>query len=727
MATCSQPAGPNESEKWNESDASSNVSAIFSDNGSESESNSDLEPDSEDSDDDDDLGNGSFDDEGQLPPEHYLAQAQNLDVSHLRQKRWRCDVRRGKNGRHSPGIRTKSSLETFWKNWHLILKQEAMRGLSEDTMVKVNDIVALVAKEKDLDLRQRPKKNMYIEDVAEFARVLLTTTEMTLECGWERIQVLLFCQLAAITRFLGKKAPNEFKIPEIIVDPTLVLSPHICLLGMLFHIKGFKAMSKTGPVLDFPENLYRLGVLEGKGQQELLLKDRILDKFVFCQAVRETTGYRIALETQRTASMVRSRMRLGGQITGFEQVAKPYLLRYAGAKALNDSEEVTNELQMLILQHSDIRTFVRHYQVDVDVDVQGIIRKTGSQTPLVRFACSLSASIDPNRPWKLSTEESRSLNELPEVRARQGTVDKRKRRWEDRKTDCDRAGRAYQTAFGHLEEGAHSEVQRQKWQKLEILQDNALEAKRKYNKAVRELKNEKQRQRNRRIWQKLERYKNEQPVIDLEQQLAGKLVNPKVMGALEHRGFMPPEHLTVIDTLLTKPGATIEAEYQRRINAINAVTAFCGVEEGRPTPRPTQSRRRPAADDDPSCPPAKQSRLMEDSVDAVLRQAMESVRIKFREERPTICFLCIGNPNLSLEHRVRKYATPGSLTRHFLQKHVKPDWPAEGVECNICGREPLQQKANLINHAETAHGTVVRGRDQERFALDLGSCPHVVS
>lgn len=40
---------------------------------------------------------------------------------------------------------------------------------------------------------------MYIEDVAEFARVLLTTTEMTFDCGWQRIQLLLFCQLAAIT------------------------------------------------------------------------------------------------------------------------------------------------------------------------------------------------------------------------------------------------------------------------------------------------------------------------------------------------------------------------------------------------------------------------------------------------------------------------------------------------------------------------------------------------
>jgi Protein of unknown function (DUF3435) len=108
---------------------------------------------------------------------------------------------------------------------------------------------------------------------------------------------------------------------------------------MLFYIKGFKTISTTGPVLDCSESLYNLRVLNGLGQQELKLKDEILDKFVFCQAVRETTGYRIALEKQLTSSTVRSRMRRGGEITGFEQVTKPYLLRYAGAKAFNSSGE----------------------------------------------------------------------------------------------------------------------------------------------------------------------------------------------------------------------------------------------------------------------------------------------------------------------------------------------------------------------------------------------------
>ena len=60
---------------------------------------------------------------------------------------------------------------------------------------------------------------------------------------------------------------------------------------MLFHIKGFKKISMTGLVLDGPEKLYSLGVLDGKGQQELKLKDEILDKFVFCQVERETAGY----------------------------------------------------------------------------------------------------------------------------------------------------------------------------------------------------------------------------------------------------------------------------------------------------------------------------------------------------------------------------------------------------------------------------------------------------
>lgn len=134
---------------------------------------------------------------------------------------------------------------------------------------------------------------------------------------------------------------NTFPIPEIVFDPTLVLSPHVFLLGMLFRVQAFKNFSTEDLVVDCPENLYSLGVLEGLGQQELKLKDEIQDQFVFCQAVRESDGIRIALDAQLTEGALRYRMKRGGEITGFEQVTKPYGLRYGAAKAFNDSRKLS--------------------------------------------------------------------------------------------------------------------------------------------------------------------------------------------------------------------------------------------------------------------------------------------------------------------------------------------------------------------------------------------------
>ena len=350
------------------------------------------------------------------------------------------------------------------------------------------------------------------------------------------------------------------------------------------------------------------------------------------------------------------------------------------------------------------------------------MRQTGSQSQLVRFACSLSASIDPDRPYKLSKEESRSLNELPVVQAQQAKVDERKQKWEDRRTRWERADRVHQAHFGHQEGRSPFECQRPMQEDPRSLQDRAMKAKRRFNKAVRDLRSKKQQLRNQRIRGNLERYKNEQPVVDLERQLAGKLVGTKVMRTLKHTEFMTREFMNVIDTMLTMPGDTIEAEYQRRINAINAVSAFCGVEEGRPVPRLTKSSRRLELDDNLSCPPTKRPRRSSgDTHDDILHQAMETVRVKSRANRPSICFLCVGNHTLSLKDRVAKYATSGSLTRHFLRKHVNPPWPLEGVTCNVCENVCLSQKSILLNHAENAHGTVVRGRAQGRLALQLNN------
>lgn len=125
---------------------------------------------------------------------------------------------------------------------------------------------------------------------------------------------------------LTRTRSNKFKIPEIIYDPTLVLSPHVFLLGMLFKVQAFKS-----PSIYSLEKLYSLNVLQGMNEQELPLKDEILDNFVFYQAVREAEGVRIAHNLQLSSASVRHRMKIGSQITGFKQVTKPYVLRETNA------------------------------------------------------------------------------------------------------------------------------------------------------------------------------------------------------------------------------------------------------------------------------------------------------------------------------------------------------------------------------------------------------------
>jgi len=86
MAPRSRPVASDDNE--NQTDASSDLTKTFSDNGSDSDSTSDPELDSEDSDDEEEPSNDISNDEGQLLPEHYLTQAESLNVSQLRQQRY---------------------------------------------------------------------------------------------------------------------------------------------------------------------------------------------------------------------------------------------------------------------------------------------------------------------------------------------------------------------------------------------------------------------------------------------------------------------------------------------------------------------------------------------------------------------------------------------------------------------------------------------------------------
>jgi len=318
--------------------------------------------------------------------------------------------------------------------------------------------------------------------------------------------------------------------------------------------------------------------------------------------------------------------------------------------------DVSDFMQNLILQHSSINTFLKHYlDRNININVQNIYCSLAPQRDLMRFACFISRLIDPRRPRKLTTAQSASIDRLLCIL-----------KLEHRKTKLSR-------------------------------DRGDPKGEEKYQKAIRRLRSEKQRQRRLLLVELVDRFKKEQPVIDSERQLSGKVVED-TRDALERSDQLTPEHLLLIDAILTLPETSFENKSRRRITAINAITAYCGVEEG-PAPRRVQ-RRRLAKEDSPPVIKAKEP-------DAI-SQAIRSIKGK---ERPTKCFICLGNSSLTLRKRVASYATPGSLSRHFLRKHVSTLQGGAHVNCQICNIR-LEDRLQLLIHAERFHGTVSRARQK---------------
>ncbi|EQL28300.1 hypothetical protein BDFG_08919 [Blastomyces dermatitidis ATCC 26199] len=544
---------------------------VFSDHSDENTDGTE-ETDGEDSDDSDDSDAEISEDDKLPPPEHYEAEETTLNVKQLRQRClkkttvdnmdrvrdhwhcWACDQRRGKGGRRRPGIQVVSSLETFWKQFSQVYKQDMGDSIDPLIMAQAQDVIELITDEKKLSREKRPGDPMYIDDLAEYLHVLLVTNEMEFLISWLHVELILFCQVAGVTgnrpdaltqlryrdleltlvwdphssaphlfppltalflhELTNSPFSNTFWLPEIIYDPTLMLSPHVFLLGMLFHIQAFKS-----PGIRRPEDLYSLGVLNGLNQQELPLRDDLADLFVFCSAVREGGGIRIAHEIRLTTASVRTRMKKGGEITGFQQVTKPYVLRDAAAKGFNESPDVSDSLQNLMLQHASINTFLKHYlDRNITADVLSIYRGLEPQKALMRM--------------------SRSVND-------QSHILKIAQRVEHLKKCCD------STASWLC-----SQVGQRHWVEKHERQDE------RYHKAIHRLRSEKQHARITLKCKILKQYWQEQPVIDSEQQLSEKVVNENVRSALKQSEYMTPEQMIMINMVLTLLSKTSEVELQ---------------------------------------------------------------------------------------------------------------------------------------------------------------------
>ena len=191
---------------------------------------------------------------------------------------------------------------------------------------------------------------------------------------------------------------NTYPIPEAICDPSLILSPHVFLLGRLFANRTFAVVGLTGP-----EGLDKLDIRPGCNEFRVDFRDELADVHVFRRAIKTLHGWKMSdIEPLPYASLY-SGLKTLGAITGMRQIVRPYTLRYGAGKAFDNHGEQENQpaslpgthtltgvllgnisdaLRNLIMQHADTRTFLRHYlSRHVTADTLALFEDWSLKTP----------------------------------------------------------------------------------------------------------------------------------------------------------------------------------------------------------------------------------------------------------------------------------------------------------------------------------------------------------
>ncbi|KAK1989918.1 C2H2 finger domain-containing protein, partial [Colletotrichum falcatum] len=599
---------------------------------------------------------------------------------------WYLSQKEGKGGRRRSGVKKQSSLKTYWKNFRLAFEQATGMGIASKQGRSMRNAIGRLAKEHSLDEQARVNRIMTIDQLKQHNEKTLSTTRKMFKLGEIRILAVLFNLLMApagsrgtaiamlrfgdirvvlardpeggphnllirftpefTKKYLGAKAQNTYPIPETMFDPSLLLSPHVFLLGILFHHKAFRASSLTTPY-----QLKELDIHDGELELALPLREDLNNVYIFRRAILTNAGYVLSDNQPITAAVLGKWFQRIGELLGFEHPAIHYTLRYNAANVMDQSANVSEQLRNLVMGHASSETFRHHYLGrEIGVDLWGILRGQEPQQALMKQSVSIGHSISKRRPADLTPEQSASIATHPLI------------------------------------------------QKLTMALQKLPRGSKAYKDAQREIRNEKLRLRRELMQHIKHQWTDKQAVDDVECQLRGDdFAKPAVTDTDCPQG---PAQMRLLAALTAPLTTTLEGQYQRRDNAINAVSAYCLVQEGC-----TRRRPRPISKDSlPKTPP-------NESEVSPLDIATLSVFINNKTDRPKRCFMCIGQAHRlpqdepRVDDLIKEFFTSNNLTKHFKAVHLAKMKDNEKTECRVC-KMSLKHKMHLQSHALKIHGTV---------------------
>lgn len=152
-----------------------------------------------------------------------------------------------------------------------------------------------------------------------------------------------------------------------------------------------------------------------------------------------------------------------------------------------------------------------------------------------------------------------------------------------------------------------------------------------------------------------------------------------------------------------------KAVVQRKVGAINALIAYCDIQEPH-TLNSLNCRKRRLSEAGIKSQPEGKNKIPRHQEEPT-EQLKKSVSAQAMDGGSNVrkCFVCVAKAILIpqtesvIESLCRDFYNKGTLARHFVTVHLQPLSDDSQTECPICDI-PLVSKMHVQNHAEAAHG-----------------------
>lgn len=328
------------------------------------------------------------------------------------------------------------------------------------------------------------------------------------------------------------------------------------------------------------------------------------------------------------------------------------------------------------MHHADTRTFLKFYlSRRISKNLPAIIRGLDPEEDIMRAACRMSRTIDPDRPQWLTTEQSTSVNRLPGIEA----------------------------LINQRDEISYS-LERP------LSKHKGTPAYENYRKLNRELIGAKKRAQDALLLQIQNKYDREQPMLEIKQQLSGIEPVESTRKSLKCSTEVPVPQQRLIKSLLTLPRATLEEEMARRTEAIDAVANYCRFEEGDTCRLPRNKRmedRKPESQtfDERSLESKGEAHASQSEISQPETPFESAFRSVMKDHRPLFCFICLGQQGLDIKKRVQKFHSHADVTKHIKRKHLKMLVSSTIITCNVCD-EKFSEPMYFQRHAFDLHKTL---------------------